>query len=333
MMPLSEIDRLKQTVTDAWTSPIADQIAAEWGYEPGTARWWRSSASHVFVLPDPHGKRYLRFMPETYAGAGSVSAVATLMDRLAAAGTPVVRPVPASSGRLVTTVETSHGPMHAMVVEAAEGEELDADDLTADRAHAWGRSLAVVHRDAAALDAVLPQAFGELNEVPERFGDDADLVKAAARLAEWVAALPRDPGRFGAVHGDFELDNLAWHGDRATAFDFDEASNSWYAADIAFALRDLTGPDGRIAEEHRTLLEAFIAGYRTVRGLAEAELADLRLFAGVHAVCSLIRITRALGVPELDEPEWLAELRADLEGMVREHRGLALAVSLDWRPR
>lgn len=327
MMPLNEIDRLKQTVTEAWTSPIADEVAAAWGYEPGTARWWRSSASHVFVLPDPGGKRYLRFVPETYAGPGSVEAVAALMDRLAEAGTPVVRPVLADSGALTVSLPTEHGPMHAMVVEAAPGEEVDADELTADQTHAWGRALAVVHRDAAGLDAALPQAFSELAEVPERFADDTHLVKAAARLGERIAALPRDRAGFGTVHGDFELDNLAWDGDQATAFDFDEAALSWYAADVAYALRDLTGPDGRIMEERKALVEAFIAGYRSVRAFAEDELASLRLFAGVHAVCSLVRITRALGTPGNDEPEWLAELRSNLEAMARQHRALAIAVA------
>jgi Ser/Thr protein kinase RdoA (MazF antagonist) len=328
MMPLTAIDRLKQTVTESWTSPVADEVAAAWGYEPGTARWWRSSASHVFVLPDPRGKRYLRFVPESLVDAEAVATVATLMDRLADAGTPVVRPVKTGSGRLTVTVPTAHGSMHAMVVEAATGDEADADELTAERARAWGRALAVVHRDAANLDAALPQAFGELAEAAERFPDDAELVKAAARLGERVAALPRDRAGFGVVHGDFELDNLAWEGDRATAFDFDEAARSWYAADVAYALRDLTGPDGGVAEERRALVDAFIAGYRSVRAFEDDEVERLRLFAGVHAVCSLVRIARALGTPEAGEPEWLAELRSDLEAMAKAQRALAITVAV-----
>lgn len=327
MMPLTAIDRLKQTVTESWTSPIADEVAAAWGYEPGTARWWRSSASHVFVLPDPRGKRYLRFVPERLVGAEAVATVATLMDHLCEAGTPVVRPVESGSGRLTATVPTAHGPMHAMVVEAATGEELDADDLTVERARAWGRALAVVHRDAANFDAALPQAFGELTEAASLFPDDAALVEAAARLGEGIAALPLDGAQFGAAHGDFELDNLAWDGDRATAFDFDEAARSWYAADVAYALRDLTGPDGGVADERRPLVEAFIAGYREVRAFEDDEVERLRLFAGAHAVRSLVRITRALGTPESGEPEWLAGLRSDLEAMARAQRDLAIAVA------
>jgi Ser/Thr protein kinase RdoA (MazF antagonist) len=232
MMPLTEIDRLKRTVTSAWESPVADRVAAAWGYPTGTAKWWRSSASHVFVLPDPGGKRYLRFVPDAYRGADAVERVSVLMERLAADGAAVVGPVRSGTGSLTATVSTELGTMHAMVVEAAAGDEVDAEDLTDDLAREWGRALARVHDGAAGIDVGLPAAFAELAEIPDLFAEDPALVRAAARLADELARLPRDRSRFGAVHGDFELDNLAWHAGRATAFDLDEAALSWYAADV-----------------------------------------------------------------------------------------------------
>ncbi|WP_265522303.1 phosphotransferase enzyme family protein [Oerskovia flava] len=314
-------------MTAAWESPVADQVAAAWGCSPGTAKWWRSSASHVFVLPDPSGKRYLRFVPDSSRGAGPMAAVSTLMDRLAAGGAAVVRPVPAQTGTLIVTVPTTLGPMHAMMVDAAPGDELDVDDLTEDRARAWGRTLASMHDAAAGLETGLPVAFAELTGVPRWFADDPLLVKAAARLSDRLAVLPRDRARFGVVHGDFELDNLAWDADRATAFDFDEAAVSWYAADIAYALRDLTGPDGEPDAARRGLVQAFVAGYRSVRPLDDADLTNLRLFAGAHAACSLVRITHALSTPNHDDPAWRAELRTRLTAMAHSHRELAVAVA------
>lgn len=327
MMPLTEIDRLKRTVTSAWESPVADQVAAAWGYPAGTAKWWRSSASHVFVLPDPRGKRYLRFVPDAYRSAGAVEPVSVLMHRLAAGGAPVVSPVPTETGSLTATVPTALGTMHAMVVEAAAGHEFDAEDLTDDLAREWGRTLAVVHDGAAGVDVDLPDAFAELAEIPDRFAEDPALVKAAALLADRLARLPRDRPRFGMVHGDFELDNLAWDAGRATAFDFDEAAQSWYAADIAYALRDLTGPDGEPDPARRHLVHAFLAGYRGMRALDDSDLGNLRLFAGAHAACSAVRIARALDSSGADEPEWRAELRADLTGMAGAQRDLAVAVA------
>ena len=327
MMPLREIDRLKRTVTSAWESPVADQVATAWGYPAGTAKWWRSSASHVFVLPDPRGKRYLRFVPDACRAAGAVEPVSVLMHRLASGGAAVVTPVPTETGSLTATVPTELGTMHAMVVEAAAGHEIDAEDLTDDLAREWGRALALVHDGAAGSDVDLPEAFAELAEIPDRFAADPALVKAAVRLADGLARLPRDRSRFGVVHGDFELDNLAWDAGRATAFDFDEAAQSWYAADIAYALRDLTGPDGEPDPSRRPLVQAFVAGYRGVRALDDADLANLRLFAGAHAACSAVRIARALEWSGTDEPEWRAELRADLTGMAGAQRALAVTVA------
>jgi Ser/Thr protein kinase RdoA (MazF antagonist) len=208
MMPLTEIGRLRQTVADSWDSPMADQVAAQWGYPAGTARWWRSSASHVFVLPGSGTRRFLRLVPGTYRSGSDVAAVAELMAQLSRAGSAVVR-----------------------------------------------------------------------------------------------------------------LDNMAWAGDRPVAYDFDEAAISWFAADIASAVRDLTGP---AAAGYRPRLDAFIAGYRSLRPLDDQDLARLRLFAGLHAAASLVRIRRALGDPGRDEPGWLAQLRGKLTETARLHRQLVI---------
>ena len=66
MLPLREIARLDTTVDPDWTSPVSDAVADAWAIAPGVARWLRSSATHVFVVPpgqDPRGVLYLRFVP------------------------------------------------------------------------------------------------------------------------------------------------------------------------------------------------------------------------------------------------------------------------------
>lgn len=326
MMPLTEIDRLKQTVSEAWDSPVADQVAALWGYPAGTARWWRSSASHVFVLPDNGRRRYLRFVPGSCRGPESLAVVAELMARLSDGGSAVVRPVAAESGALTMTVATGLGAMHAMVVEPAPGAEVDVSELTEARAWHWGRALARLHRDAAGLGADLPESFAELPDVGELFADDAELVEATARLADVMGELPRCEDRWGVGHGDFELDNMAWEEGGPIAYDFDEAALSWYAADIAFAVRDLTDPTGRPAAGHRARFDAFLDGYRSVRPFDDEDLGRLPLFAGLHAAASLVRITRALGEPARREPRWLSELRDELTAMARTHRQLVIGI-------
>jgi Ser/Thr protein kinase RdoA (MazF antagonist) len=126
------------------------------------------------------------------------------------------------------------------------------------------------------------------------------------------------------VHGDFELDNMAWVGNRPVAYDFDEAAVSWFAADIAYAVRDLTDIAGYAAGEHRAQFDGFIAGYRSLRPLDDQDLGRLPLFAGLHAAASLVRIARALGDPAGDEPGWLVGLRDKLTETARIHRQLVI---------
>lgn len=141
-----------------------------------------------------------------------------------------------------------------------------------------------------------------------------------------MSELPRGQDRWGVVHGDFELDSMAWEEGGPIAYDFDEAALSWYAADIASAVRDLTDHTGLPATEHRARFDVFLDGYRSVSPYDDQDLGRLPLFAGLHAAASLVRITRALGEPARQEPEWLPELRDALTDMARAHRRLAIDI-------
>jgi Ser/Thr protein kinase RdoA (MazF antagonist) len=315
-MPLSEIAGLAATVGADGRSEVADAVAARWGLPAGAARFWRSSACHVFAVRDP-AAAYLRFVPAHWRARVRVEAVATVMERL---GTGVAAPLQSVAGRLVETVATPAGTVHATLVAAAPGRPIDVADLTAAQALAWGAALARLHRDAHADG--LPETFG---------GDPVDgdpaLAEAVARLRTALAGLPRDADCFGAVHGDFELDNLAWVADTPTAYDFDDAGRSWFVADIGHALRDVLAPGADPAGV--ATAERFLAGYRTVRRLSDVELGWLPLFAAAYAAAWLRRLPAVLDVePSPAGPSWLGPLRERLTGHARRQRDLVLA----WRP-
>ena len=82
-------------------------------------------------------------------------------------------------------------------------------------------------------------------------------VRLMVNLRSQLTQLPLEG--IGLVHGDFELDNLKWSHGIPTAFDFDEAAVSWFAADVAIAVRDIA--------DRPELLAAFLSGYRSVRAL------------------------------------------------------------------
>jgi Ser/Thr protein kinase RdoA (MazF antagonist) len=326
VLPLSEIVGLSATLDADGRGDVADAVAAAWGLPAGSARFWRSSATHVFAVARPAA--YLRFVPTPWRPRERIEAVADLMVRL---GPGVARPLPSVGGRLVETVATPRGPVHATLVAAAPGESVDVADLGPARAREWGTALARLHRDAD--PSGLPEALADLIADPAVADPAADpavvdpaadpeLAGAVVRLRAALAALPRDGDRFGAVHGDFEPDNIAWAGDRPTAYDFDDAGRSWFVADIAFALRDVV-PAGA-GPATAPLAAEFLAGYRGVRALSDVDLGWMPLFAAAHAAVWLRRLPAVLDVTGEGGPAWLGPLRDRLAAHARRQRELVL---------
>lgn len=320
MLPLSEIHRLVALVDGTGRCPVADAVAAAWDLPSRAARHWRSSASHVFHIPTAG---YLRIVPAAHRSRDRVDAVAELMRRLHGSGLPVAELARSSTGNLVETVGTPLGAMHAMLVRPADGIQLDLDDLTPAHAREWGAALARLHHENAPQPRAvrLPAAFEQLD--PSAFADDPPLAAAVRRLTDHLGRLPRDAARFGVVHGDFELDNLAWRNGTPTAYDFDEAAHSWFVADIAHAVRDLDPlpADPRFAN--------FLAGYRQFGPLEDTDLALLPLFSALHAATALVRLRPVLdaGTAQSD-PAWLARLRNRIDQHLQRQRATVLAAPI-----
>lgn len=286
---------LRESVTEDWRSPVADTVAAAWGFLPGRALFWRSSAAHVFVVLDATGDRreaYLRFVPARLFERGDVEDVAALMARLAGVGMSVGT-IPSLAGDRVETVGTAYGLVHATVVPPADGTEIDVDELTPDRAQAWGAALGRVHRDGttATRDFRLPdgrdrfiQALDLLEDGP--CGDTARLLRPR------LLALPQE--EYGLIHGDYELDNVAWRDDVLVAFDWDEAERSWFAADVAHAVRDLWPQPEVLVSGSLPLLDAFLDGYHRERPAAGIDRATLALFTALNCLRSAARLVPVL---------------------------------------
>jgi Ser/Thr protein kinase RdoA (MazF antagonist) len=313
MLPLSEISRLNDTVDTNWRSPIADTVSAAWGYRPGAALYWRSRASHVFVvLNEDRTQRegFLRCVPAHLISRHQVEAVAALMACPAEAGAATVPILRSSTGDLVETIDVGGWHVHATLVANAGGAPMDLDDLTPESAQAWGAALGRLHcdGDVAATEISLPDGPERIYQALTGFDGHAVLGEVAAVVRSRLATMPRNANCYGLIHGDFELDNLAWVDGAPIAYDFDEAERSWFAADIASAIRDLVPEPRALAESPSAVLAAFLAGYRRERPTMVVDLDQLVLFTVVNALRSLTRLGPAL----TEDPEEGRGLVADV---------------------
>ena len=280
VLPVGELVAVARTVDDEGSSPLALRVAHPW--RAGTARFLRSSANHVFICDTG----VLRFRPD---GLESVRRVAETTSRLAGAGGAVAAPLPSADGELAVLTDGYAATMFA----AVPGRQVGEGSLTPNLAHAWGTALARLH-DAASHVA----APAWLDVV----ADAAQSLGRHALLAE-LEGLPSSDELVGVVHGDPELDNVIWNEAGDPIFvDLDDVSRSWFAADVAFALRDFV--DSPLGEH-------FVAGYREARPLTDDELAWLPLFRRVHSLVTLARLQPVLAeAVDHDWPDWAKALHA-----------------------
>ncbi|MFB7249479.1 phosphotransferase [Microbacterium sp. NPDC056234] len=329
MLKLSEILRLRRTVDAAWRSPEADVAGAAWDLPAGAARFWRSSASHVFVVPSMAADErtaYLRFVPAGSVQADALTRAAAIMSAWADAGLSVARPLPSRHGRLTERILAEHGEIVAMLVPAAVGNELDLDELTDAAAADWGAALASLHTASSRFDDA--QGSMGVHSTRARFPvADDELMRAAMEIEARIARLDASTHERGMIHGDFELDNLRFDDAGVTFFDTDEARVDWFAADVALATRDLAGVT-LDSEPRPALLSAFLRGYRGTREFSAEAEASLPLFGAAASAALAFDLHEAIDLDERHgDPDWLVDLRTSLRRHLQWHRERALAFS------
>ena len=198
-------------------------------------------------------------------------------------------PVPAASGDLVETVDG----YAVMALETVEGETVRARRRRPRPRAALGPD---ARRPARPAGAATSSTAAPVAGSPDA-GDPVDL--------------PRSPDVFGVLHGDPEADNLVWAADGAATFvDPDDVHQGWFAADVAYALRDWAPPAGA-PDLADPVPQAFVEGYRSRRRLSDEELGWMPLLARAAAARTLRGLEPVLAEPvDPDWPDWAHQVVA-----------------------
>lgn len=99
-------------------------------------------------------------------------------------------------------------------------------------------------------------------------------IKELQPLEHYVSCMERigkSEGKFGIIHADMHTENVHFHGDTLTVFDFDHCAYGWRAYDLALVYS--------VPENHR---EAIYAGYESKRPLSAVERDSIRDFAALR---------------------------------------------------
>ena len=235
MLRLSVLRKLVETVRPDGTSGIADSAAAAWEIPPGRALHVRTSAAHVFSIPE--NSAYLRLTPLEVPSLAGVDAIAEAGAALAGRAAPVARPRTGRDG-LVTVVDSPVGPLSACLIDAARGPSFEVDELSPEQLRHWGRAIAEMHEAGIGISRTeLPRWTDLITRAAAGQPGQTRLALSAADISDQLGELLGPQDILG--HGDPQPDNLAWTASGPLFFDLDDASSSWAIADLSMAIRDV----------------------------------------------------------------------------------------------
>ena len=235
--------------------------------------------------------------------------IGDVVTHLGSTGVPVPVPRPTTSGAARAQVTGSTRSLSVILQPAVAGDLLDVTDLEA--VAAAGKVLARLHTAGAAMVPALRSAgfhagatdlHVRLHRVAHRLHRTPALERIPQPLRtldRLLAGLPAIKGPATLVHNDFRSTNiLTLHSQVTAVLDFDEMAIDYPVVDLARAATLLntrfTTWDPAPAAAHA----AFVAGYRSARGLSDAETAWL---------AAMMLALGLLQVPDGRNPEGWAE--------------------------
>jgi Ser/Thr protein kinase RdoA (MazF antagonist) len=303
--------------------------SCRWGYDEGSVFYYRASANFIFVFRKDNKKYFLRFIENGQKGLKEIEAEIHILQYLKTHNIKAAQPIQSLNGKFIEMVETEIGTFTAVVFEALEGKQYEDDELKEEQFFKWGRTLGKLHQTFKEMPK---EYFNHRLSWDEQLEfvksiiqtEDIAIMKEWEKVYEWAENLPVSNENFGIIHYDFELDNLAFGDEEIGMFDFDDCASYWFAADIAFALRDLN-------DFENPPFDYFLEGYTSETPIDKRLLPELPGFLRMHKLIMFAKLLRAVDIPDSSEyPDWLLGLRAKLMAYVNRYR---TEMEKDWFPK
>ncbi|MFD1871238.1 phosphotransferase enzyme family protein [Hymenobacter bucti] len=270
-------------------SALATHVSAEYGLPDLRGRYLLRGVSDTYLLENEREKYILKVYRAAHRSSAEIAGEVELLTYLRAQGTPVAAPLPARNGAFLLPLAAAEGERFGVLFTFAPGRVVM--DLSDAQLRTVGREMARLHdltagltlrhpRPGYDLESTLRQPLRTLEpafrDYPEGYAELQALVNQA--LGKLESTNTADFG-YGYCHYDFLPKNFHFDADdRLTFFDFDFAGPGYLVNDVMtifvhFFLHRLHHKVS--AEEATRAFAVFVAGYREVRPLSEAELAAI----------------------------------------------------------
>jgi Ser/Thr protein kinase RdoA (MazF antagonist) len=275
-------------------SALAERLLPAYDLPPGaTCHFWSQSINDTYLVRAGADRWMLRVSPAQRRSDEQLATELELLQFLHQHGLHVPLPLSRRDGTLVTTLAAPEGPRHAVLFTYVPGTGYTP---TAAHSYRYGQTVAQFHTVSDSFSHDRPLWRFEAAELVEQpleqldtwlvswTADRAFLLELAERLRPLLAGLPRATPIYGLCHGDLNNGNLHLIGDDQWALlDFEYIGYGWRVFDIATFFNNQLNQEGDTAQT-RELLDAFLAGYKSIRPLSQAEQAALPAFVALRQI-------------------------------------------------
>lgn len=299
--------------------PIVAGILEKWGYDKGSASFFRASSNIIYTFTINEKKFILRLTDSFDRAYHQVETELAFLSTLTEHQFPVNKPNPSLSGSEIEICETEIGTFYATVFSHIKGKLCDINDLSETNFFYWGKSLGKLHKVSTLFDKQgenekRPFSYETHLEFIKRViaGEEEYIHQELKLIESWINNLSKTNQNFGVIHFDYELDNLIWTENNIEVIDFEQCSYYWYTADLAFALRDLFEDGCDLEHPH---FQAFLKGYQEEKSISENYTEEIPAFLRFHRlyIFAILLKTMDLGTAKGQEnPEWVVNLSARL---------------------
>jgi Ser/Thr protein kinase RdoA (MazF antagonist) len=270
-------------------SALAAHVSAEYGLPDLRGRYLLRGVSDTYLLENEQTKYILKVYRAAHRSQTQLAGEVELLTYLQARGARVAAPLSAQNGAFLLPLAAAEGERFGVLFAYAPGRVVM--DLSDAQLRTLGREMAHLHNLTAGLTLQYPRPGYDLDttlhqplralepafrDYPEGY---AELQHIVTQTLAKLESLDTSAFSYGYCHYDFLPKNF--HFDEAgqvTFFDFDFAGPGYLANDVMtsfvhyFLHRLLQG----VTEDAATReFAVFVASYREVRPLADAELAAI----------------------------------------------------------
>jgi Ser/Thr protein kinase RdoA (MazF antagonist) len=277
---------------------LGQLVQRDFGLRPsGDVSLIQSGLNDHYALRTHEGDFVVRVYRKGWRSNEAIAWELGLIEHLARQGAPVAECIRRTDGDWFSELQAIEGVRQVAVFRRAPGPYTHfrpsgrSRISPADCAEQFGRSVAEVHAAADTYRAQAPRFHLDLAHLLDqplqaiaqayahRQPDVDDLNELAGKLRRALdrAGLPRLD--WGPCHGDMSGGNSTYWNGRVIHFDFDCAGPGWRAYDLGVFFWSMS-----INDHGAEVWDGFMRGYGSCRSLPDADLAAVRLFAGVRVI-------------------------------------------------